>query len=200
MARPRTFDEATALAAAAATFRRHGYADTTTEQLCTAVGVGRGSLYNAFTSKDELFVRALERHLRVTAEREREILEDPARTGAERLADVLGLVVAEEASAAGHGHAAGCMIVATLMSPDLRSRDERIPDILDADRRQRQGAVEHAARAGQADGSITREVSPPDIAWTISGLVAGLRVNAQAGAPVAVLRRTAEVGLRALRP
>lgn len=200
MARPRTFDETTALAAAAATFRRHGYADTTTEQLCAAAGVGRGSLYNAFTSKEELFIRALEQHLRVTSERQRELLEDSGEPGFRRIEQVVGLTVEEEAAAVRGGHAAGCLIVGTLMAPDLRHRDERITRSLEADRKRRHAAVEHAVRVGQADGSIVRNETPADLAWVIAGLVAGLRVNAQAGAPVAVLRRTAAVGLRALRP
>ncbi|GAB6902172.1 TetR/AcrR family transcriptional regulator [Kineosporia succinea] len=200
MARPRTFDETTALMSAARTFRRHGYADTTTEQLCGAVGVGRGSLYNAFTSKDELFVRALGTYLRALGEIQRQVLCSPGRTGAERLHDLLEVVLGEEAEAARDGHAAGCISVATLMSPDLRSRDARIGALLDDDRRRQHAWVAQAARDGQADGSVTSDDDPDDIAWAVSGLISGIRVNAQAGAPVAVLRRTVAIGLRALRP
>nr|WP_269328807.1 TetR/AcrR family transcriptional regulator [Kineosporia babensis] len=186
--------------AAARTFRRHGFADTTTEQLCTAVGVGRGSLYNAFTSKDELFIRAIEAYLQALSEVEHEVLGDPARTGAERLQGLLDLVLEEEENAARDGHAAGCISVATLMSPDLRSRDERIGKLVEEDRSRRHEAVKHAARIGQADGSVTRDDAPDGIAWFVSGLISGIRVNAQAGAPIKVLRRTAATGLRALRP
>lgn len=61
MARPREFDETLAIDAAAAVFRRHGYAATSIEQLVDATGVHRGSLYATFGSKRGLFLRALER-------------------------------------------------------------------------------------------------------------------------------------------
>lgn len=60
MARPREFDETLAVGAAAAVFRRHGYAATSIEQLVHATGVHRGSLYATFGSKRGLFLRVLE--------------------------------------------------------------------------------------------------------------------------------------------
>lgn len=61
MARLREFDESLAIDAAAAVFRRNGYAATSIEQIVQATGVHRGSLYAAFDSKRGLFLRVLER-------------------------------------------------------------------------------------------------------------------------------------------
>lgn len=61
MARQREFVETLAIDAAAAVFRRHGYAATSIEQIVEATGVHRGSLYSAFGSKRGLFLRVLER-------------------------------------------------------------------------------------------------------------------------------------------
>lgn len=77
MARPREFDETMVLDAAAAVFRRHGYAATSIEQLVAATGVHRGSLYATFGSKRGLFLRALDR----------------ARTGNPRTEDQLDLLL-----------------------------------------------------------------------------------------------------------
>ncbi|MBJ7353185.1 MAG: helix-turn-helix transcriptional regulator [Thermoleophilaceae bacterium] len=60
MARPREFDETLAIGAAAAVFRRHGYAATSIAQIVQATGVHRGSLYATFESKRGLFLRVLE--------------------------------------------------------------------------------------------------------------------------------------------
>lgn len=199
MARPRMFDESTVLLAAADVFRRHGYADATTDQLCAAAGIGRGSLYKAFTSKDDLFAKALMEHLKATRNAERMLLEESGRTGFERLTALLDMVIEEEAAAAMNGHAAGCLTVGTLMTPDLRSRDDRLDAVLAADRRIRHQGIEHAVGIGQADGSISRQVSADDVGWAVSGLIAGLRVNAQAGATVATLKRVAVAGLAFLR-
>lgn len=61
MARPREFDETLAIDAAAAVFRRYGYAAASIEVIVEATGVHRGSLYSTFGSKRGLFMRVLER-------------------------------------------------------------------------------------------------------------------------------------------
>lgn len=198
MGRPRKFDEPAVLDAAAAQFRVHGFADTSTEQLCDAAGVGRSSLYNTFTSKEELFVRTLERYTEVTSARQAEMLSTPDATGVQRIRILLDVIVREESDAARAGHAAGCMTVGALMTPDLRERDRRIAAILDRDLRYRIGLLEDAVRAGQVDGSITKEVTPQEAAWLVVTVISGLRVSAQAGAGPDVLGRVASESMRAL--
>ncbi|CAL9295733.1 TetR/AcrR family transcriptional regulator [Streptomyces sp. NPDC003090] len=198
MARPRTFDETAVLDAAAREFRVHGFAETSTEQLCEAAGVRRSSLYNAFTSKDELFVRALQHYVATTGARQSTILTDDEMTGAERLRTLVDVVVDEELQAANRGHAAGCMVVQSLMNPDLRERDERVARILDRDLRARLSLLSGAIRAGQVDGSIAEDVDPDDGAVLVSTVISGLRVTAQTGVDVETLRRIALAGLSSL--
>ncbi|MFF3762021.1 TetR/AcrR family transcriptional regulator [Streptomyces sp. NPDC002185] len=198
MARPRTFDESAVLDAAAGEFRVHGFAETSTEQLCEAAGVRRSSLYNAFTSKDELFVRALQHYVATTGARQSTILNDDELTGAERLRTLVDVVVDEELQAANRGHAAGCMVVQSLMNPDLRERDERVARILDRDLRARLSLLSGAIRAGQIDGSIAEGVDPDDGAVLASTVISGLRVTAQTGVDVETLRRIALAGLSSL--
>ncbi|MDT7648792.1 MAG: TetR/AcrR family transcriptional regulator, transcriptional repressor for nem operon, partial [Pseudonocardiales bacterium] len=49
-------------------FWTHGYANTSPAQLAEATGVGKGSLYNTFGSKRQLFDQALARYGRMGAE------------------------------------------------------------------------------------------------------------------------------------
>lgn len=198
MARPRTFDEAAVLDAAAREFRVHGFAETSTEQLCEAAGVRRSSLYNAFVSKERLFVRALERYVATTGSRQASILADDALQGAERLRALIDLVVDEELQASSRGRAAGCMVVQSLMSPDLRERDERVARILERDLHERLSLLSGAIRAGQIDGSIAEGIDPDDGAALVSTVISGLRVTAQTGVDAAMLRRIALAGLSAL--
>ncbi|MFF8565216.1 TetR/AcrR family transcriptional regulator [Streptomyces albidoflavus] len=198
MARPRTFDETAVLDAVAAQFRVHGFADTSTEQLCEAADVRRSSLYNAFTSKDELFVRALEHYAATMRGRQEVILTDASLTGAERLRKLVDAIVDEERAARSEGHAAGCMGVHTLMNPDLRARDERIARILDRDLHLRLGMLEDAIRAGRADGSIPEGPEAREGALLVNTLVSGIRVTAQTGVPPEMLRRIVLDGLRSL--
>jgi AcrR family transcriptional regulator len=59
MGRNRSYDEAEVLARAAGAFLRSGYEGTSIEELVTATGLHRGSLYQAFGSKRGLFVSCL---------------------------------------------------------------------------------------------------------------------------------------------
>ncbi|EFG46836.1 transcriptional regulator, TetR family [Brevibacterium mcbrellneri ATCC 49030] len=194
------FNEAAVLDAAAGEFRVHGFADTSTEQLCEAAGVRRSTLYNTFISKDELFVRALERYLEATSAAQAEILECESLDGMERLRAFLDLMVEEEANAARHGHAAGCMVVAARMTPDLVRRDDRIGRLLDQGLEHQLSALSLVVRQGQADGSIAQDVTPRDAARLMVSLVWGVRVMAQSGTAAEELQVVTSLGLRALLP
>lgn len=200
MARPRTFNETAVLDAAAAQFRVHGFADTSTEQLCEAAGVKRSSLYNTFTSKDELFVRALERYVETTGAAQAEILEDAELDGMARLRRALDLILEEEVTAARDGHAAGCMVVGSRMTPDLEEHDDRVKHILDRSLERQVSMLSHAVEAGQRDGSVRSGIAAGDAALLVVLTISGLRVLAQAGSQPDELRRVATLGLDALRP
>src|SRR5262245_45980338 len=60
MARTREFDTTAAVEAAMAAFRRTGFEGTSIQDLVAATGVGRGSLYAAFGSKEGLYLAALD--------------------------------------------------------------------------------------------------------------------------------------------
>src|SRR5438876_457803 len=52
------------LETAAKLFAKHGYADTDTQLLADTIGVGKGTLYRYFPSKQELFLAAADRVMR----------------------------------------------------------------------------------------------------------------------------------------
>lgn len=62
MAGVRQFDEETMLEVALALFWRQGVAATSMLDLAGATGVQRGSLYNAYGDKEEIFLRAYDRY------------------------------------------------------------------------------------------------------------------------------------------
>lgn len=200
MARTRSFDETAALDAAAAQFRVYGYADTSTEQLCEAAGVRRSSLYNAFQSKDELFVRALERYVETTGAAQALVLEDVELDGMSRLRGVLDLILAEEDEAAADGHAAGCMVVGSRMTPDVQGRDERVGRLLDKSLDRQLSLLAHAVGVGQRDGTVRNDISPREAALLVVSAISGVRVLAQAGIRADELRRVAMATLDGLRP
>lgn len=62
MGRPRLFDLDDVIARAIGVFWERGYGATTPAELLEAVGMGKGSFYNAFESKHALFEKALRRY------------------------------------------------------------------------------------------------------------------------------------------
>ncbi|CAL9324123.1 TetR/AcrR family transcriptional regulator [Streptomyces sp. SudanB66_2053] len=185
------------LDAVAAEFKVHGFDNTSTEQLCEAAGVKRSSLYNAFVSKDELFVRALERYLTVLNMQQVAMLEDPQLTGADQIRLLVKSVIDEERAAREHGQAAGCLLVNGLMNPDLRQRDQRISQILDHEFDRVVGLIEKAIRAGHADGSVSLDLMPHEGALLVATLINGVRVTSQTRVSSDALQRVALNGLHA---
>lgn len=61
--RPKSFDTNTALDAAVALFKDKGYAQTSMQDLVDAMGIHRGSIYDTFGGKKELFLAALDRYI-----------------------------------------------------------------------------------------------------------------------------------------
>lgn len=59
MGRPRKFEEEDVVAAVSDVFADRGFEGTTMDDLMRASGLGKQSLYNTFTGKRELFLRAL---------------------------------------------------------------------------------------------------------------------------------------------
>ncbi|WP_458683478.1 TetR/AcrR family transcriptional regulator [Prescottella equi] len=199
MGRPREFDEVAVLDASVEQFRAHGFADTSTEQLCAAAGVRRSSLYNTFISKDELFIRSLERSVSVAREQQEAILTDAELSGAERLSALFDLVLDEETDARNNGHAAGCMIVSSRMAPDLGAREPRVKQILDRFLDDQLSLVTDAVRAGRLDGTLRAEVAPNEAALMVVSAISGIRVLAQSGTMPAELRKVANLNLDSLR-
>ena len=62
MGRPRLFDLDGAVTSALDVFWKRGYGASTPAELLDAIGVGKGSFYNAFGSKHALFEQALRRY------------------------------------------------------------------------------------------------------------------------------------------
>src|ERR1700693_5695172 len=62
MARPRGFDETTVLRRARDRFWSTGFAGTSIDEVATATGLGKGSLYGAFGDKHQLYLRVLDQY------------------------------------------------------------------------------------------------------------------------------------------
>ena len=196
MPRPRTFDEDRAVDAAMRTFWANGYEATTTEDLCAATGLGRSSIYNTFTSKHELFRRALLRYVEMTTTAQLALVEDERRSPVERLRALFAVVVDGEVATRRDGRSLGCLTVNTTV--ELAGRDPEAAGILERDAERRVAALRLAIYAGQRAGEITSGRDPEALARYLTAVIGGMRVAGQGGASRADLQSIADAALDAL--
>ncbi|MFD7335931.1 TetR/AcrR family transcriptional regulator [Streptomyces violascens] len=180
MARPRQFDEERALDAAMRTFWANGYEATSTQDLCEATGLGRSSIYNTFTSKHDLFERALGRYVDMMTATQLELLQDERLGPLERIRVLLALVVDGEMKERRDGRSIGCLAVNATV--ELARRDTRAAALLERDLARRLDALRTVIATGRSAGEITSRRDPLTLARYLNSVIAGLRVAGQGGA------------------
>jgi TetR/AcrR family transcriptional repressor of nem operon len=196
MPRPRTFDEDRALDAAMRTFWANGYEATTTEDLCAATGLGRSSIYNTFSSKHELFRRALLRYVETTTTAQLAIVEDEGRPPVERLRALFTAVIDGEMANRRDGRSLGCLTVNTTV--ELAGRDPEAAQIIESDTERRTAALRLAIDAGRRSGEIASRRDPEALARYLTAVIGGMRVAGQGGADRDALQSIADTALDAL--
>lgn len=191
MGRPRQFDAQEAVDKATSLFWRKGYAATTPEDLTGALGISKGSLYNAFDSKQALFQRALERYGDLRLAALAEILKQPGTAKARLRTALLKL-----AHGRGEPPIRGCMAVNTaveLGNVDLHAK-KATKDIFDR--------MENLFRDFILEAQRKREVSgakdPATVASQLLSTVLALQVLGRAGDAPARSKRIIEAVLETL--
>ncbi|MEV6071730.1 TetR/AcrR family transcriptional regulator [Nocardia sp. NPDC052001] len=191
MGRPRNFEADTVVERAMETFWTNGYANTSPAQLAEATGLGKGSLYNAFGSKRELFDRALELYTRRGTALITEILDRPGNTR-DRITAWLRFVVDSDLA---QQHRRGCLVANTTL--ELAGQDERAARAVDAAQRHMVEALTARIDQGRRDGDVRADIDPREYAEFIQNTVAGLRITAMT-ADAATLYRIIDTALRTL--
>lgn len=169
MARPREFDEDRVLDAVMETFWRKGYEGTSAQDLVDATGLGRGSLYAAYTNKDGLFEQALLRYHR-RAQGHVEQLRKPG-SALERLRELMLDVVNADLRAA---EKRGCL--ATNTAIEVAGRDQRVADLVRQNFAILTRGIAETIRRGQDAGEFSADVDAETVALFVFNAVQGLRV------------------------
>ncbi|MGW4535849.1 TetR/AcrR family transcriptional regulator [Nocardia sp. NPDC004340] len=171
MGRPRGFDADTVVDRAMDAFWTHGYANTSPAQLADATGVAKGSLYNAFGSKRELFDLCMARYDRMGTELANDVLNQPGTTK-ERLRAWMRLVVDSDLE---QPVRRGCLVANTAM--ELGGHDTEATTAVTV-------AVEHMVEAfiarierGQRDGDVRAEIDARAYSEFLMNTVGGLRIT-----------------------
>lgn len=192
MGRPRQFDPDVAVEQAMQVFWRKGYAATTPQDLVDALGIGKGSLYNAFGSKHALFERALQRYRDDQAGALARLLDQPGPVKP-RLRAALQFIV--DTNLAGQNRR-GCLAVNTAAElagsdPEATGHVRRMFDRTEA-------AFQAAIEEGQRSGEISTGLD----AWAIGSLllntVVGMQVLAKTATGPGRMARVIEAVLALL--
>ncbi|WP_427893319.1 TetR/AcrR family transcriptional regulator [Kribbella sp. GL6] len=189
MPRPRTFDEDRAVDAAMRVFWTSGYEATSTQDLCAATGLGRSSIYNTFTSKRDLFDRALRRYVEDFSAAQLEVIQDESLPIRERVRRILWTAVEPEPD-----DPAGCFVINTTV--ELGPKEPEIVELLDRDHETKLAALTTAIQAAQAAGDLAADHDAAGLAAYVFTVLGGLRVAARRGASPDSQRTVVEATLR----
>ena len=192
MARPREFDEVTALEAAIECFWDRGYEATSVRDLAGKMRISGQSLYNAYGDKRALFAQALEHYLDHSARALIEELESslPPKQAVRRFIEE---IVARSVS---DGERRGCFLINSAL--EVAPHDSELGALI-ADRL---GEIEaffyRSIKAAQAKGTVPRDRSAKDLARLLLGVVLGIRVLARSKPQRALLEGVARPALALL--
>ncbi|MEW2516478.1 TetR/AcrR family transcriptional regulator [Streptomyces sp. NPDC046870] len=190
MARPRGFDTDAAVEQAMALFWRRGYRATPVPRLTELLGIGSGSLYAAFGSKDGLYARALRRYCDdLVAALDREVRAGgDIRTALRRL--LLAMVTADAAEPE-----RGCLLVNAIVE---RAAHDGTVEQAGTAMTAIEAVLTEALERARVRGELSGERSPVDVARFLTTFIQGLRVMGQARADRAFLEPAVAVALRVL--
>lgn len=189
--RPREFDRDAALEAAMLLFWRKGFATTSMNELCDAMGVRSPSLYAAFGSKEALYLEAMEHYVQTVGPPVWDRLLD-ATTARASVENVLlaGIETLPESLMT----PAGCMAMLAAIS------DEWPAAIIGIARKVRLevlGRLRARLETGVRDGELPASTDIDGLSRFYLGVFQGMAVQARDGATAAELRGVAAAAMAA---
>lgn len=170
MARPKTFDPDAAATEAMETFWERGYAATSVNDLLAEMGLNRGSLYDTFGDKKQLFLAALDKYQAQRAHELREMLDRP---GSAKSAIVEFIHMAAQCATSEEGRR-GCLAGKAAM--ELAPHDSDVADWLKKFHRRNIDLIARTIARGQDEGEINDRLEPRAAARFLLNALGGLRL------------------------
>jgi AcrR family transcriptional regulator len=189
--RPREFDRDAALEAAMLVFWRKGFAATSMNDLCDAMGVRSPSLYAAFGSKETLYLEAIEHYVRTNGPPIWDRLAEgaTARAGVEKL-----LLAATESLPESPTTPAGCMATLGGICDEWPAA---ISDVVREVRLVMLGRLRSRLETAVADGELPPSTDIDGLSRFYLGVFQGMAVQARDGASPKALRGLAAAAMTA---
>lgn len=183
------FDEDSAVDRAMDVFWRKGYRGATPQDLADAVGIGKGSLYNAFGSKRELFSLALDRYRDQQAIQVDRALEAPGPIK-ERITAALELMIDMNFA---DSDRRGCLAVNT--AAELAGFDEDATERVRAMFERTTATFLDVIRVGQASGEVSSDLDPEALATHLLTTLVGVQLLSKTSRDPEMLKRSVQLAL-----
>jgi AcrR family transcriptional regulator len=180
--RPRGFDEAATRDAIQQVFWKQGYAATSLDDLSSATGLHKPSLYGAFGNKQAMFTDSFKAFLRARGEAMTAALAEP------KLHDALSAHFVHITDLyTGNDAARGCFLASTAVP--MAATDEAVAErVRRALAAQETAFIERMNRA-EADGDLTPGLDPQSATDLVLGTQLRLSVKARSGEPKTELEK-----------
>lgn len=185
----KSFDEETAVENAMQVFWKKGFEPTSIADLLTETGLNKGSLYNAFGGKQQLFVKALQKYdqERQAMLAKLEAMDDPQKAIATFLDNTVEKTVADE-------DRKGCFMFNTALQ--INAHDEEVNTIVTNGVREVEAFFRRSIEVGQARGEMSKELVPENTAKALLAMIVGIRLLGRGVFTEASLRTIADEGKR----
>ena len=189
--RPREFDRDAALEAAMLLFWRKGFAVTSMNDLCVAMGVRSPSLYAAFGSKEELYLEAIEHYVQTQGPPVWGKLAEgaTARAGIENL-----LIAGTESLPKSRAIPAGCMATLAAVGDEWPAAIARV---IKKVRLEMLGMLRSRLETAVAKGELPASTDIDGLSRFYLSVFQGMAIQAQDGATRAELRGVATAAMAA---
>lgn len=188
----KSFDEDEAIGKAMRVFWEKGYEPASISDLIAGIGITRGSLYNAFGGKEQLFIKSLlkyDKDYRRALLTEMEALDDPKRA----IKTLFDLIVADTVA---DPDRKGCFIVNT--TTELSTHGDEVNTIIRTGLREFETFFRRSIEVAQTRNEIPASVDPKATAKALLGLMISIRVLGRGMYDKASLRIIADQAQRLL--
>ncbi|MDR3681474.1 MAG: TetR/AcrR family transcriptional regulator [Flavipsychrobacter sp.] len=173
MARTKDFDENEVLTKAIQVFWLKGYNGTSMQDLVDSLGISRSSLYDTYTDKHTLFMKALESYQNSGAATIRDIIDNSA-SAKETIKRLLELAIGDLLS---DKEQKGCFMVNAEV--EVASHDAEVNTLVCKNDQQMEDAFYQVIQKGKDSGEIKNKQDARALARFIFNAVKGMRVTAK---------------------
>ncbi|WP_136607276.1 TetR/AcrR family transcriptional regulator [Paenibacillus dokdonensis] len=194
MGRHKEFDQEKAVDQALDLFWEKGYESTSIQDLCDHLGIHRGSLYDTFGDKHELFLACLDRFSERADENYNYILKENSDSPKEQLERYFSKVIDVSMNNAARGR--GCLMTNTTLGPVAY-----VPNVasrIEAHATNTEALFFSFLMRVQKKGCLKSKHSPRELARFLAGTKQGLHVMARTAADRSVLEDFCKVAISAI--